>query len=263
MSKNKKNITIGVLALQGSYHEHISHLNNLFMHLADDDNYNSKYIFESREIKNINDLNNLNGLIIPGGESTVISILLQRNKLLEPIRKLIQIDKLPCWGTCAGLILLCNKITNTKVDLNGTKIEQSMKYRSIGGLDVEIQRNSFGRQINSFNKNYILKNFYGDLKNKSFNCIFIRAPVIKNILPSRLDNQGEFDGRTGIVYAKKLNENTNRDIPQILLKIYENSSDELIVAVKQENILGTSFHPELVAGNYKMHKWFIDEFVLN
>lgn len=263
MSEDKKNIIVGVLALQGSYHEHISHLNNLFMDLKNDDNYKSKYIFETREIKNINDLNNLNGLIIPGGESTAISILLQRNELLEPIRKLIQIDKLPCWGTCAGLILLCNKITNTKVNLNGINTEQSMKYRSIGGLDVEIERNSFGRQIDSFNNDYILKSFCGDLKNENFNCIFIRAPVIKNILQPYLGNQLEPDKNGNVVYAKKLNKNWDRETPKILLTINQNSKDELIVAIKQENILGTSFHPELVTGDYRMHKWFIDEFVLN
>lgn len=269
MTLEKKLITIGVLSLQGSYIEHISHLEALFKDLRTDNKYDSVYDFKVKEVKNIEDLDGLGGLIFPGGESTTMSILLQRNKLLEPIRELVQIKKLPCWGTCAGLILLSNQISNTKIELGGTNIEKSMKYRVIGGLNVQIQRNSFGRQLDSFNKKFILDKFSGGLKNCEFSCLFIRAPVIKKILPINSENHDEnnddvfveHDFENGIVRAVELDKN-NKSVPEILLKINENEENELIVAIKQDNIFGTSFHPELVIGDYRMHKWFLDEFVL-
>ncbi|GME92325.1 unnamed protein product [[Candida] boidinii] len=268
MTVEKKLITIGVLSLQGSYIEHISHLEALFEDLKTDSKYDSSYDFKVREVKTIEDLEDLSGLIFPGGESTTMSILLQRNNLLEPIRELVQIKKLPCWGTCAGLILLSNEISNTKIDLGGANIEKSMKYRVIGGLNVQIQRNSFGRQLDSFNKNFKLDNFTGDLKGTEFSCLFIRAPVIKKILfrdsvshDNKEDNFAEHDFENGIVRAVELDKN-NKSVPEILLKINENGENELIVAIKQDNIFGTSFHPELVIGDYRMHKWFLDEFVL-
>ncbi|KAG0678357.1 hypothetical protein C6P42_000504, partial [Pichia californica] len=256
MKNEAELITVGVLALQGSYHEHISHLNSLFEQLNENIKYNCRYKFISKEVKTAEELIGLNGLILPGGESTTISILLQRNKMLEPLRKLIQIDKLPCWGTCAGLILLSNKIINTKIDLGGENIEQSMKYRSIGGLDVCIERNSFGRQIDSFKKKFILHNFEGELKNSSFDCIFIRAPVIKTITKSKSNQIIEHDVKNSTVYAPDLNidKNMSREVPKVLLKINTNFNDELIVAVRQNNIFGTSFHPELVPNDYRLHQ---------
>lgn len=263
MSTEKQSIIIGVLALQGSYHEHIAHFQSLFKSLSKDDKY-SGYLFETRAVKTINDLTNLNALVFPGGESTTMSILLQRNQLLDPIRKLVNIDNLPCWGTCAGLILLCNEITNTNINLGGENIEKSMKYRSIGGLNVSVERNSFGRQVDSFCTKVCLKNFPGDLNNAEFECVFIRAPVIKQILSSKNTNtEVEHDIENKIVRAINLNPGTLLSKPKILLKLNEGLSNESIVAVKQNNIYATSFHPELVRNDYRMHKWFVDEFVLH
>lgn len=257
--------TVGVLALQGSYHEHMAHLEALFDSLAKNQRY-SKYIFTAKEVKTTKDLSELDGLIFPGGESTTMSILLQRNGLLDPIRHLVQVDRLPCWGTCAGLILLSNEIVNTKIDLGGTTVENSMKYRVIGGLDVQIQRNSFGRQLDSFNKSFQLDAFDGELHGAKFPCIFIRAPVIKRILDVDAcsnKNLVEHDYQEQVVRSVILTTNrSNVSKPQTLLQIPQSDGDNLIVAIKQDNIFGTSFHPELVVGDYRMHKWFIDEFVL-
>lgn len=262
---NKKTIIIGVLALQGSYHEHVSHLEGLFVELSNEPKYNSKYDFKVKEVKTIFDLENLSGLILPGGESTTMSILLQRNKLLDPIRHLVQIKKLPCWGTCAGLILLSNEIKNTKIDLGGASIDKDMKYRVIGGLDVQIQRNSFGRQLDSFNQKFVLTGFNGELKNAEYGCVFIRAPVIQKILTKeRIQNKNfvEHDFKNGIVRAVELNESCTKSPPEVLLKISKVDDDDMIVAIKQENIFGTSFHPELIENDYRIHKWFLDEFIL-
>lgn len=242
---NKKQVTIGVLSLQGSYHEHTTHLNQLFKQLSQDPKYNN-YSFILRNVKTPSDLSDLNGLILPGGESTTMSILLQRNRLLEPLRELIQVKKIACWGTCAGLILLSNLVENTKVNLG------DLEYSPIGGLNVTIERNSFGRQLDSFKTPYKLDNFYGDLKDVEFECVFIRGPVIKKL--------GTEGGGKNSVRAIQLT--CTDTIPEVLLTIKQHGQDT-IVAVKQDNILGTSFHPELVLGDTRFHKWFVDEFVLS
>ena len=266
MSDRKKLIIVGVLALQGSYHEHLAHLTSLIEDFSNDEEYNSKYEFESREVKKVEDLDSLNGLILPGGESTTMSILLQRNGLLEALKRLIQVDKLPCWGSCAGLILLCNEITNTNIDLSGKNVEKSMKYRSIGGLDVRVHRNSFGRQLDSFSEKFTLENFDGELHNAEFTCVFIRAPVIKDVLSLKtlqLKEDLHSDTKNRIVRATYIGGIVDRAKPEVLLRLGSNEKDSMIVAVRQGNVFGTSFHPELVKGDYRMHKWFIDRFIID
>jgi pyridoxal 5'-phosphate synthase pdxT subunit len=256
----RRKIVVGVLALQGSYHEHLSHLKGLFTELADNPKY-TNFQFEARGVKNVSDLENLSGLIFPGGESTTMSILLQRNNILIPIQRLVQVERLPCWGTCAGLILLSNEIINTKINLSSVN-ESSLKYRVIGGLDIQIERNSFGRQVDSFSQQFKLTNYNGTLKNEEFNCIFIRAPIIKKLLTREKPKHEEFDKENGIVHARKLDNSLSKNPPTILLEFSENGSHNKIVSIRQDNIFGTSFHPELVKDDYRMHKWFIDEFVL-
>lgn len=266
MPNEKQVITVGVLALQGSYHEHIAHLTSLFQELSDDERYCSKFEFRSREVKKVEDLHTLDGLILPGGESTTMSILLQRNGLLETLKKVIQVEKLPCWGSCAGLILLCNEITNTSVDMSGRNVEKSMKYRSIGGLDVRVDRNSFGRQLDSFSENFILEDFDGELHNAKFTCVFIRAPIIREVLSPKTcylkeDPHSDFENK--IVRSTYIGDEVDRAKPEVLLRLGLNEKNSMIVAVKQGNLLGTSFHPELVSGDYRMHKWFIDRFIID
>lgn len=140
---------IGVLALQGAFIEHQKIISDLG-HTA-------------VEVRLPEDLNSIDGLIIPGGESTVIGKLARDFKLLDPIREFSKAK--PIWGTCAGLILLANKISG-----------QSENWLAI--IDAEVSRNAFGRQIDSFTEDL---DFNG-IENQSnkFNAVFIRAPKIAN-----------------------------------------------------------------------------------
>ncbi|GMG19324.1 unnamed protein product [Ambrosiozyma monospora] len=244
-SDKQQQITVGVLALQGSFREHISHMEKLIQSLKHDPSYANKLI-SVKPVRTPIDLQQIDGLIIGGGESTTISILLQRTGLLKPLQDLIQNQKLPTWGTCAGLILLCDEVTNTKIQLG------DLTYKTIGGLDVSVERNSFGRQLESFTENVPCAGFTNSALD-SFDCVFIRAPVIKST----------------VVSSGKLKENSVRsgrkvhagEAPAQVLATVSRNGEDLVVAVRKGKILGTSFHPELIE-NYGFHKWFLDEFVI-
>ncbi len=228
MKEQKKVVKVGVLALQGSFREHLSHLENLFGELAENPDY-SQYEFEACKVKGKKDLDSLNGIIICGGESTTMTILLQRTNLLNPLREMITKRHLPAWGTCCGLILLSNHIENNK-----SKILGDLKYECIGGLDVTVSRNSFGRQLESFTETIDLAEVTNH-EIRSFEGVFIRAPTITTI-----------DGNDGT---------------KILATVTKNDHTYVIGAMNR-TVLGTSFHPELVDGDYRFHKWFLDKFVL-
>jgi 5'-phosphate synthase pdxT subunit len=139
---------IGVLALQGGVIEHINHLKSLGC--------------DAIEIKNISDLENINGLIIPGGESTVIGKLLKETNLLIPLREKI-LKGLPVWGTCAGMILLAKEIENDK-----------NTYLSVMG--IKVKRNAYGNQIDSFETESTIK----EISKNPIPLVFIRAPYINS-----------------------------------------------------------------------------------
>ena len=145
--------TIGVLALQGGFSEHI----NVLSHLDS---------ITTIQVKTIAQLNLCDGLIIPGGESTAISLSLIRNNLMDPLRSFVASK--PVWGTCAGLILLSNSTNG-----NGKKSPEL-----IGGLDVSTIRNVFGSQLQSFIKPVEIKGFDYPLPG-----VFIRAPGIESVGP--------------------------------------------------------------------------------
>ena len=187
---------IGILALQGAFIEHKRILDELFI---------SNILVKRKE-----DVELCNGIILPGGESTSMSII--NDDIFDAIRKHINKGK-AIWGTCAGLILLANKVEG--------KIEGQ---HNIGGLNITIRRNHFGSQMNSF----ILKMNYPihfNIEHETFDAIFIRAPIILKVEPS-----------------------------VEVLNTLDNGS---IVAVKQNKILGTCFHPELMTNNYNWHLYFI------
>ena len=170
---------IGVLALQGAVKEHIQQI-ELLGH-------------EAVAVKTSNDLRDIDGLILPGGESTTIGKMLERNDLLEPIKAMAQ-QGVPMFGTCAGLILLAKKIRNSKTP-------------HLSLMDVEVERNSFGRQVDSFEVPLSIPSI-GD----EITAVFIRAPHIVSV--------GEHVE---------------------ILATYE----ERIVLAKDGQFLGCSFHPEL------------------
>jgi 5'-phosphate synthase pdxT subunit len=154
-------LTIGVLALQGAFIEHVQMLERLGAH--------------AREIRLPSDLDGLDGLIIPGGESTTIGKLLVHYGLLEPLRRLVA-SSFPIYGTCAGTILLAKDIGGHDQPLLAT-------------MDLVVERNAFGRQLQSFETDLKIEG----LGDEPFRAVFIRAPAIKSTGPSvdvlaRLEN---------------------------------------------------------------------------
>ncbi len=183
---------IGVLALQGAFIEHIKMLRQLGV--------------DAVEARLPHQLDELDGLIIPGGESTTIGKLATEYRLIAPLRRFAQSK--PTWGTCAGMIFLAKDIG---ID------EQTI----LGAMDITVDRNAFGRQIDSFETDLEISGLAG----APFHAVFIRAPVVTAVEPevdvlARLD-----DGR--------------------------------IVAVRQGRLLATAFHPELT-DDLRLHASFCD-----
>ena len=195
-------LLIGVLGLQGDIEENIKATTNALKEM----NLKGKVL----SVRYPEEIMKIDGLIIPGGESTVMGLLIAiKNGLLDEIMKILQ-EGLPVMGTCAGMIVLAKKSYD--------KIVGNKRQLLLGVLDIEVERNSFGRQYDSFESKLNISGIGNDYKG-----IFIRAPTVISVGPQ----------------------------VQILSKF-----DEKIVAVKQENIIGTSFHPEL-SGDYRMHRLFI------
>lgn len=194
-------LNIGVLALQGAFAEHANMLRRLGANAV--------------EVRKASQLCNLHGLIIPGGESTAISLIAERWSLIEPLRGWVKAGK-PVWGTCAGLVLLAGRIEGSR----------SGGQALIGGLDVTVSRNHFGRQIDSFSCMIDLPE--NGLDGAPYPAVFIRAPVITDCGP-------------GV---------------QRLAILTAADGGKLTVAVRQGNILATAFHPELTADT-RWHRMFI------
>ncbi|MGV8983589.1 pyridoxal 5'-phosphate synthase glutaminase subunit PdxT [Clostridium sp.] len=140
---------IGVLALQGGVIEHINHINKLG--------------HEGIEIKKLEDMKELQGIILPGGESTTIGRLLRERSMLMPLREKI-ISGLPVWGTCAGMILLAKCIDGF-----------SEEYLKV--MDIKVKRNAYGSQINSFKRNVIID----EISSEPLPLVFIRGPLITEV----------------------------------------------------------------------------------
>ena len=186
---------IGVLALQGAFLEHEQMLQRLGV--------------EAVEVRLPQDLAGCAGVIIPGGESTTIGKLAVQYHLIEPLRELARSGK-PLWGTCAGLIFMAKDVQR----------DQPL----LGLMDVTVQRNAFGRQVDSFEANISIKGVDGD---KPFHAIFIRAPLIEAV------GQGV----------------------DVLARV-EKDNEAVIVAAQQGNLLVTSFHPEL-SNDDRFHRYFL------
>lgn len=141
--------TIGVLALQGDFREHRQVLERLGV--------------AAPEVRLPEDLEGVDGLIIPGGESTTIVRLMRTSHLLEPLRKLAG-DGFPLWGTCAGMILLAKQLDDTGIP--GLEV-----------MDIAVRRNAFGRQVDSFEADLQI----AALGDPLYRAVFIRAPIIENV----------------------------------------------------------------------------------
>ncbi|TGZ80031.1 SNO glutamine amidotransferase [Ascodesmis nigricans] len=252
-------ITIGVLALQGAYREHLQLLTHASLHLPP-----SPYTFTFLPIRTSTDLTLCSALIIPGGESTTISLLAASNHLLGPLRDFVKLQKRPTWGTCAGMILLAEQADRTK--RGGQEL--------IGGLGVRVRRNAFGRQRESFvvgvEVPWMLAE--GEKGEEAFKAVFIRAPVVKCVLDPNSEENGqegqkeadrgkeeEGEGEAVVVTAPKLETvGRRREKVEILTELppQKEGDEKRIVAVRQGNVFGTSFHPELT-GDWRMHRWWL------
>ncbi len=183
---------IGVLALQGDVREHIGTLSQLEC--------------EPVEVRKASDLSNLDGLIIPGGESTTISKLLDIFDIRNPILEFIKSGK-AVFGTCAGMISLANEV-----------LDSAAGQKSLGVMDISVRRNAFGSQLDSFEDQI-------DFDGAKINVAFIRAPIVEKV------------GK-GV---------------QVLASL----QDGRVVAVRQDNLLATSFHPE-ITGETFVHQYFLN-----
>jgi len=182
---------IGVLALQGDFAEHAHMLRDIGV--------------QPVEVRKADQLAGLDGLIIPGGESTTFGKLAKSFGLVEPLREFVQTH--PTWGTCAGAIFLAKHIQG--------------EVPHLGLMDITVERNAFGRQIDSFTQSLDVKGLGGG----PYRAVFIRAPIITEVGPAA----------------------------EVLARL----DDGTIVAAQQDHMLATSFHPELTPDE-RMHRYFVD-----
>ncbi|HEU5472866.1 MAG TPA: pyridoxal 5'-phosphate synthase glutaminase subunit PdxT [Actinophytocola sp.] len=194
---------VGVLALQGDVREHAHAVRAS----------GAEFVAVRRE----SELSDVDGLVIPGGESTTISRLLDTFELLEPVRKRIA-DGLPVYGSCAGMILLATTVLGGRPD-----------QHQLGGLDITVRRNAFGRQVDSFEEDLELTGVAGG----PVRAVFIRAPWVESA-SSEVEVLG-----------------TVPDVPGA------GPAAGRIVAVRQGATLATAFHPELT-GDIRVHRLFVD-----
>lgn len=190
---------IGVLAIQGAVREHIALLEAAGAHAV--------------PVKHPADLAQITGIVLPGGESTTISKLAVIDGLMEPLRDFAA-SGLPMYGSCAGMILLADRILDGRPD-----------QESVGGIDMTVRRNAFGRQVDSFEGGIDLEGIDGG----PFPGVFIRAPWVEEI-----GARVEVIGRVGAGAAAGR-----------------------IVAVRDRNLIATSFHPELT-GDTRVHQYFVE-----
>ena len=160
---------VGVLALQGAFGAHARVLRALGA--------------EPVEVRTPAQLEDVDALVIPGGESTTMSMLLESSGLFEPIRERLDAHALPTLGTCAGLILLATDVLDGRAD-----------QRSFGVLDIAARRNGFGRQVDSFEADLAVD----DLEGAPFHAVFIRAPVVERV-GEGVDVLASVDGKPVLV----------------------------------------------------------------
>lgn len=191
--------TIGVLALQGDVAEHLAALAELGV-LA-------------RPVRRAEELAGVDAVVIPGGESTTMSKLLVSFDLLEPLRKRIAAG-MPAYGSCAGMIMLSTTVLDGRSD-----------QETLGGIDMVVRRNAFGRQVDSFETDVELDTIPGG----PFRTVFIRAPWVEEVGP-------------GV---------------EVIGRISGGAADGKIVAVRAGRVMATAFHPE-VTGDLRIHRAFVD-----
>ena len=194
-------LRIGVLAVQGDVREHVHVLSSLGA--------------EATGVRRPRELDEVDAIVIPGGESTTMDKLVRAFELYDPLRKRIA-DGMPAYGSCAGMIMLADRIADARPD-----------QQTLGGLDMTVRRNAFGRQVDSFEEDLHMPEVVG-ADGEPVRAVFIRAPWVEQV--------GE-----GV---------------QVLATVESGPAAGHIVAVRQGNLLATSFHPE-VTGDHRVHEYFV------
>lgn len=201
---------VGVLALQGAFIEH--------------ENILARIGVEPVEVRLPGELEGLDGLILPGGESTTIGQMAERWGLLEPIRAFARSGR-PLWGTCAGMVLMAKEV------VDGVLGQPRLEL-----MDVMVRRNAFGRQVDSFEVGLEVP----ALGEEPFHAVFIRAPLIE-----RVGKEVEILARLEPALS-----------PSTSLRASGVEGDGAVAAVRQGNLLATAFHPELTDDD-RFHRYFL------
>jgi 5'-phosphate synthase pdxT subunit len=188
---------VGILALQGAVREHALALEGLGV--------------EAIEVRTPTELEAVDMLVLPGGESTTMALLIRSSGLLEPLRGRLQ-QGMPAFGTCAGMILLAADVLDGRPD----------QY-SFGVIDIDVRRNAFGRQVDSFETDLEVEGL-----NDPFHAVFIRAPVVERVGP-------------GV---------------DVLATVTAADGAERPVLCRQGSVLVAAFHPEL-SGDARLHEEFL------
>ena len=196
-----KKVSIGILGIQGAISEHINAMTNALN--------DTGYTGETFVVKQKEDIKNIDALILPGGESSTISRILNNSDLYDTISKRITENDLAVMGTCAGCIILAKEILN----------DPKKEIKQLPQMDIQVERNAFGRQRESFERTIKIKDF-----SSPYNAVFIRAPIIRK------------------TWGKC----------KTLAKI-----DKKIVMARQNRLLALSFHPELT-DDVRIHKYFLE-----
>ena len=189
---------IGVFALQGNVREHVAMLEQVGV--------------EARPVRRPSELAQVDAMVLPGGESTTMDKLARSFELFEPLQKRIA-DGMPAFGTCAGMIMLADRIEG------GTRDQETL-----GGLDITVRRNAFGRQVDSFEDDLDFAGLH-----EPVHAVFIRAPWVEAV----------------------------GDSVEVLARVEHGAAAGRIVAVRQGSLMATSFHPE-VGGDARVHRLFVD-----
>ncbi|KNX37161.1 glutamine amidotransferase [Luteipulveratus halotolerans] len=191
---------MGVLAVQGDVREHLRALEESGARAIG--------------VRRPDELAQVDGLVLPGGESTTIDKLLRAFELQAPLRERIA-EGLPVYGSCAGMILLADRVLDATGD-----------QQTLGGLDVTVRRNAFGRQVDSFETELFVHGVDGG----AMHAVFIRAPWVEAVGPE----------------------------VEVLATVPEGPAAGRVVAVQQGPLLATSFHPE-VTGDHRIHRHFVTQ----
>jgi 5'-phosphate synthase pdxT subunit len=193
---------VGVLALQGDVREHLAALRDAGA--------------EPVPVRRPEELEALDGIVLPGGESTTIDKLTRIFEVREPLIKRLEAG-LPAFGSCAGMILLADRVVDT-----------APGQQTLGGIDMTVRRNAFGRQVESFEEDLHV----AELDGGPVRAVFIRAPWVEEL----------------------------GDGVDVLARVEHGPATGRVVAVRQGHLMATSFHPE-ITGDHRVHRYFVAELV--